>query len=78
MRSRGAPGRALAAGWVVFILASAQVVAGAAMVLAYLPATLRGVHAALGTAVWVALVWLAWVAAPGVRVPVPEHKAAAP
>jgi heme A synthase len=63
MRSRGAPGRALAAGWVVFILASAQVVAGAAMVLAYLPAVLRGVHAALGTAVWIALVYLVWVTA---------------
>jgi len=33
------------------------------MVLAYLPPLLRGVHAALGTGVWVGLVYLGWVTA---------------
>jgi len=32
-------------------------------VLAYLPPVLRGIHAALGTAAWVGLVYLGWVSA---------------
>jgi len=69
LRRRAAPGRAVAAGWTAFTIATLQVVAGAAMVLAYLPAVLRGVHAALGTAVWIALVYLAWVTAAAKRAP---------
>jgi cytochrome c oxidase assembly protein subunit 15 len=63
LRRKGASGAILTAGWVVFGLAMAQIVAGAAMVLAYLPPLLRGVHAALGTAVWVGLVYLGWLTA---------------
>lgn len=63
LRRKGASGAILAAGWVVFGLATAQIVAGAAMVLTYLPPVLRGVHAALGTAVWVGLVYLGWLTA---------------
>lgn len=65
LRRKGASGAILTAGWVVFGLTAAQIVAGAAMVLSYLPPVLRGVHAALGTAVWVGLVYLAWMTAPG-------------
>ncbi len=72
LRRRDAPGRAVAAGWVVFILAASQVVAGAAMVLAYLPAGLRGIHAALGTAVWIGLVYLVWVTASSRAAPARE------
>ena len=61
LRRKGASGTILTAGWVALGLATAQIVAGAAMVLAYLPPLLRGVHAALGTGLWVALVYLGWV-----------------
>ncbi len=49
-------------GWVVAGLAVAQVAAGAIMVLTYLPPFWRALHAALGTAVWVGLVYLTWLA----------------
>jgi len=65
LRRKSATGAILTAGWVAFGLATAQIVAGAAMVLAYLPPVLRGVHAALGTGVWVGLVYLGWITAGG-------------
>jgi len=61
MRRRSAPVRVQKAAWLAFALGSAQVVAGAVMILTILPPVWRAVHAALGTAVWVGLVWLAWV-----------------
>ena len=63
LRRKGASGAILTAGWVALGLTTAQVLAGAAMVLAYLPPLLRGVHAALGTGVWITLVYLGWVTA---------------
>jgi len=63
LRRKGAPGAILTAGWLTFALVTAQVIAGAAMVLAHLPPALRGIHAALGTAVWVGLVYLGWITA---------------
>jgi heme A synthase len=63
LRKRGAPGRVERAAWIGLALGVAQVAAGAAMVLAYLPPTLRTVHAVLGTGVWLALVYLAWITA---------------
>jgi heme A synthase len=62
LRRQKAPERLKTAAWVAFGLAVAQVAAGAIMVLAYLPPFWRGLHAVLGTAVWVALVYTTWVA----------------
>ncbi|MDH3292062.1 MAG: COX15/CtaA family protein [Gemmatimonadota bacterium] len=62
LRRKKAPERLKTAAWVAFGLAVAQVAAGAVMVLAYLPPFWRGLHAVLGTAVWVALVYITWVA----------------
>ncbi len=62
LRRNKAPRRLGTAAWTAFGLAAAQVAAGAMMVLAYLPPFWRGLHAALGTAVWVALVYATWVA----------------
>ncbi len=56
-----APKRMVTAAWVAFGIAGAQVAAGAVMVLLVLPPAWRTLHAALGTAVWVALVYLVWV-----------------
>ena len=56
-----APQRIVTAAWVAFGIAAAQVAAGAVMVLLVLPPAWRTLHAALGTAVWVALVYLVWV-----------------
>jgi heme A synthase len=61
LRRKGASRRILSGAWLALSLGVAQVAAGAAMVLTYLPPLLRGVHAVLGTAVWLALVYLAWV-----------------
>lgn len=61
-RRKKAPQRLEMAAWVAFGLAVAQVAAGAIMVLAYLPPVWRALHAVLGTAVWVALVYATWVA----------------
>jgi heme A synthase len=47
----------------------AQVIVAAAMVLSYLPPVWRSVHVAVGTAVWIALVYAVWlVSAKGERV----------
>ena len=61
LRRKGAPRRLLGAGWTTVGLVVAQVVVGAIMVLAHLSPHWRGLHAALGTAVWVALVYLVWL-----------------
>ncbi len=55
-----APQRIVTAAWVAFGIAAAQVAAGAVMVVLVLPPAWRTLHAALGTAVWVALVYLVW------------------
>jgi heme A synthase len=61
MRRRKAPHRVQSAAWTAFGLGTAQVAAGAVMVLTILPPVWRGLHAALGTGVWVGLVWMGWV-----------------
>ena len=66
MRRRGASQRVQLAARLAFAVAASQVVAGAIMVLTILPPVWRAVHAALGTGVWVALVWLTWLT-PGGR-----------
>jgi heme A synthase len=64
MRRKGASRRLQRTGWIVFGLAAAQVTAGAVMVMTYLPAVLRGVHAVLGAATWIALLYLSWMTGP--------------
>ncbi len=61
MHRRGASARARAAAWTAAGLGTAQLAVGAVMVLAALPPLWRGLHAAVGTAVWVVLVYLVWV-----------------
>ena len=51
------------AAWLAFGLAMAQVAVGAIMVLTILPPGWRALHAAMGTGVWVALVYLVWLTA---------------
>ena len=63
LRRKSAPQRLQRAGWAAVGLVVAQVAVGAIMVLAHLPPHWRGLHAALGTAVWVGLVYLTWLAA---------------
>ncbi|UCF41911.1 MAG: COX15/CtaA family protein [Gemmatimonadota bacterium] len=62
LRRKQVAARIQEAGWVVVGLGVAQVVVGAVMVLSLLMPVWRGVHAALGTALWVALVYLVWLA----------------
>lgn len=61
LRRRGVSQRIRHAAWLAFALAVAQVAVGAIMVLTILPPVWRALHAALGTGVWVALVYLVWV-----------------
>ncbi len=61
LQRREVPKRIITATWAAFGIAAAQVAAGAVMVLLVLPPAWRTLHAALGTAVWVALVYLVWV-----------------
>jgi heme A synthase len=63
LRRRKAPWRLQGAGWTTVGLVVAQVIVGAVMVLTHLPALWRTMHAALGTAVWVGLVYLVWLVA---------------
>ena len=63
LRRKGAPERLQAAGWAAAALVVLQVIVGAIMVLAHLPPVWRWLHAAIGTAVWVGLVYLTWLAA---------------
>lgn len=60
---RGTPPRLRGASWTVFGLVLLQVVVAVVMVLALFPPVWRVLHAVVGTAVWAALVWLAWEAA---------------
>jgi heme A synthase len=57
---RGEPPRALLAARIAALAVLLQVTVAAWMVLAHLPQTLRVAHAALGTVLWVALVYLVW------------------
>lgn len=61
---RRAPPVVRAAGWGALGLATLQVVLGAIMVLTSLPPVWRGLHAAVGTALWAALIYLVWVSWP--------------
>lgn len=63
LHRKGAPERLQAAGWAAAALVVLQVIVGAIMVLAHLPPVWRWLHAAIGTAVWVGLVYLTWLAA---------------
>ena len=62
LRRRGASERIQRAAWLAFGLTLAQVAVGAIMVLAILPPGWRALHAALGAGVWVAVVYLVWLA----------------
>ncbi|MFQ6045367.1 MAG: heme A synthase [Gemmatimonadales bacterium] len=68
---RGASARLAVAAWVAFGTVAAQVIVAAIMVLAYLPPVWRALHAVVGTLVWVALVYVAWLALAGREEPVP-------
>lgn len=61
-RKRGESPVAQRLAWIALAAALLQIVVAVVMVLRFLPAEWRALHAALGTAVWVAVVWL------GVRV----------
>ncbi len=61
LRRKRAPERIQGAAWFAFGLTVAQVVVAAIMVLALLPPMWRAMHAAVGTALWIALVYLVWV-----------------
>ena len=63
LRRRGASQRIQSTAWLAFGVAVAQVAVGAIMVLTILPPVWRALHAALGTGVWVGLVYLVWVTA---------------
>jgi heme A synthase len=60
-RARGAPRALLSAAWGALGIALAQVMVAIVMVLEFLTPVWRGLHAFLGTGLWVALVYLAWV-----------------
>jgi len=62
LRQRGVSQRIQQAAWLAFAVAVAQVAVGAIMVLTILPPVWRGLHAALGTGVWLALVYMVWLA----------------
>jgi heme A synthase len=62
LRRKQAAARIQEAAWIVAGLGVAQVVVGAIMVLSLLMPVWRGLHAALGAALWVGLVYLVWLA----------------
>ncbi len=62
LQRKSAPARLGEVAWLAFGLGVAQVAVGAIMVLSHLPPVWRALHAALGTALWVGLVWLTWIA----------------
>lgn len=64
LRAHRAPARLLVATWIAAGLATLQLGVAAVMVLAHLPPLWRGLHAAVGTALWAGLVYLAWLAFP--------------
>lgn len=59
-RRRGAPQSVKNAIWIALIAVTAQVTVAAVMVLSHLPQAWRTAHAALGAALWIALVYLTW------------------
>ncbi len=59
-RRKAAPPRILAAAWAAFGIVVLQIAVAAAMILSLFPPALRGLHAAVGTALWAALVYLVW------------------
>jgi heme A synthase len=76
LRRKGAPRRLQGAAWTAVALVVAQVTVGAVMVLSHLPGFWRGMHAALGTAVWVGLVYLVWLS--GAKRPSAAEQRASP
>ncbi len=73
LRRKNAAPRVQEAAWIVVALGVGQVIVGAIMVLSLLQPVWRAVHAALGTAVWVGLVYLMWLAAAAVLAPEPAR-----
>jgi heme a synthase len=63
VRKRGEPGPIRAAAWAALSIAVLQILVAAAMVEMHLPASLRSLHQAVGTALWVAVVALTSLAA---------------
>ncbi len=61
MRKRGATSRLLRTAWAALGVATAQVVIAAVMVLSLLPPMWRGLHAAVGTALWVVIAYGVWL-----------------
>lgn len=57
---RAAPAVVQRAAWIALGCVLLQTIVAAVMVLAILPPVWRGLHAAVGTAVWVALVYMGW------------------
>jgi cytochrome c oxidase assembly protein subunit 15 len=57
-RKRGEAPAVRRLAWIALVAASVQIGVAAVMVLRTLPAEWRALHAAVGTAVWAALVWL--------------------
>jgi heme A synthase len=63
VRKRAEPRPIRAAAWAALSIVTLQVLVAAAMVEMHLPASLRSIHQAIGTALWIAVVALASVAA---------------
>lgn len=62
LRRKQAAQRIQDAAWIIAALGVAQVIVGAVMVLSLLMPVWRTLHAALGTALWVGLIYLVWLA----------------
>lgn len=62
VRRRAEPRPIRAAAWTALSIAALQIVVAAAMVEMHLPASLRSIHQAIGTALWVSVVTLAALA----------------
>ena len=58
VRKRGEPRPLRIAAWIALSLVSLQIVVAATMVEMHLPALLRSIHQAVGTALWIAVVAL--------------------
>ncbi len=62
VRKRGEPRPIRAAAWTALGIVTLQIVVAAAMVEMHLPASLRSIHQAIGTALWISVVTLAALA----------------
>jgi len=62
VRKRAEPRPIRAAAWIALSIATLQIVVAAAMVEMHLPASLRSLHQAIGTALWISVVTLAALA----------------